>query len=214
MSITVDGREHVLGEKDALLVFPNQVHAFHSHTSRDVLFIFSSKLIAAFASKYAKMLPESNQFHLSDDLVERLCALEEHSSSIEMKGVLYLVCAEFEKGATYRAGNGERENLLLKIFDFVENHYKGDCTLQALSRGVGYDAAYLSRYFKKATGLPYNSYVNGYRLNQAGYLLRNGQGSVLDCSLECGYTSLRTFNRNFKDYYGQTPLEYKRECEK
>ena len=214
MTIAVDGQEYRMQKNDAVLIFPDQVHSFASRSSKDVLFIFSPKLIAAFASKYAKMLPVNNQFWLPDDLVARLCALEEHSSSIEMKGVLYLACAEFEKVATYRAGNCERENLLLRIFDFVENHYKEKCTLQALSRSVGYDAAYLSRYFKKTTGLTYNAYVNGYRLSQAGYLLHNGSGSVLSCSIECGYTSLRTFNRNFKDYYGQTPLEYKRECEK
>lgn len=214
MSVTVDGREHLLHSGDALLVFPNQVHSFCSHGSEDVLFIFSPKLIAAFAAKHAGMLPQSNRFSLPDDLRARLTALEEDSSTIEMKGVLYLVCAELEKTAQYRSAQSGRDNLLLRIFDFVDRQYKTDCTLRALSRSVGYDSAYLSRYFKKSTGLPYNAYVNAYRLNQAGYLLRNGEASVLWCSIECGYTSLRTFNRNFKDYYGQTPLEYKRACGK
>ena len=210
MTVSVDGEAYRMQRNEAVLIFPNQVHSFDSQSSRDVLFIFSPRLIAAFASKYEKLLPVSNRFTLSDALVARLCELDEGASNIEMKGVLYSVCAQFEKTARYRESENDREQLLLRIFRFVEQSYKGDCTLQTLSRTVGYDEAYLSRYFKRKTGLSYNSYVNACRLSQAGYLLRNGETSVLACSIECGYTSLRTFNRNFKDYYGVTPLEYKK----
>lgn len=210
MSVHIDGQEHVLAPGEAALIFPNQVHSFDSQSAHHVLFIFSSKLIAAFASKYEKRLPVNNRFALPDEMVRALLALEEDSSNIRIKGVLYSVCAHFEQTARYREVTGEQKNLLYSIFRFVEQSYKTDCTLQAAAHTLGYDMAYLSRYFKKATGMSYNAYVNACRLSWAAYLLHNGTDSILACSIECGYPSLRTFNRNFKDYYGMTPQEYRK----
>ena len=58
--------------------------------------------------------------------------------------------------------------------------------------------------------LSYNQYLNIRRLNHAAHLLRNTNDTALNCALESGYTSLRTFNRNFKLYYGITPQEYRK----
>ena len=58
--------------------------------------------------------------------------------------------------------------------------------------------------------ISYNQHVNSYRLNHAGYLLHNSDLSVLEISEECGFDSLRTFNRNFKDFYKMTPVQYKK----
>ncbi len=41
------------------------------------------------------------------------------------------------------------------------------------------------------------------------YLLRNTDKSALECSCECGYTSLRSFNRNFKAIIGTSPTDYR-----
>ena len=57
--------------------------------------------------------------------------------------------------------------------------------------------------------MSYNSYVNVCRLNNAGYLLKNFDLSILECAIESGYKSLRSFNRNFKEYFGMTPIEYR-----
>ena len=91
-----------------------------------------------------------------------------------------------------------------------EENFNKNCSLKDLSTALGYDYAYLSRYFKKITGISYNDYLNSFRLNSACYLLQNSNLSVIECAEECGYKSLRTFNRNFKEYYGQSPSNYRK----
>ena len=103
----------------------------------------------------------------------------------------------------------DRENLLYRIFEFVEKNYKNDCSLERLSDDTGFSYHYLSRYFKSRVSITFNSYVNLYRISKACYILNNTDYTVIQCALECGYTSLRSFNRNFRLRTKLTPIEYR-----
>lgn len=210
MRITVDGREYLPRRGEALLVFPNQLHAIESVHSCHMLCIFSPDLVRAYSSKTEKNLPESNLFSLDAYLIESLDKMAADAGSIAKKGFLYSVCASFDKIAAYTTKKAGQKGLLSSIFAFVESNYATDCSLEKLASAIGYDYAYLSRYFKRSTGVPYVTYLNVYRLNKACYLLDNTDNSILRCALDVGYNSLRTFNRNFKAQFGISPAEYRK----
>lgn len=208
MTIKVDDKFFVLREKEAILIFPNQIHSLESTESEHILCIFSPQLVNAYATKVSDKLPENNKFYPDEYLINALSSLETSSSSADKKGVLYSLCGQFDKTATYeqkQLGNGK---LMYKIFSFVEANFSRDCSLLALSRETGYHYSYLSRYFKKYIGFSYNSYVVHFRLSHACYLLENTTLPILQCAYDSGFISLRSFNRNFKEYLGVTPSEY------
>lgn len=194
---------------EAAFVFPNQLHSLSSMKSRHLLFIFSPKIVQSFTVKYSGMVPSSPKFTPPPYLIESLNALSEKDSIISIKGLLYSAAAFFESEVEFRESYSDKENLLMRIFDFVDKNYRTECSLIQAAHSIGYDNAYISRYFKKATGMSYNSYVNVCRLNHASYLLRNTDYSILECAAESGYKSLRSFNRNFKEYFSVTPLDYR-----
>lgn len=210
MTVRVGEKEYTLGGGEAVLIFPNQTHSMTSRESTHTLFIFSPQFVQAFWTEKKSFAPENNKLQLDRYMIEKLRGLAEKSSRFEIKGVLYSVVAEFDKEATYREASRDKEILLVKIFGYVEGNFKKDCSLGALGASVGYSAEYVSRYFKKKTTLSYNQYLNVCRLNHAAHMLRNTDETALVCALESGYTSLRTFNRNFKYYYGVTPQEYRK----
>lgn len=80
-----------------------------------------------------------------------------------------------------------------------------------LARDTGYDYSYLSRYFKKSTGVSFNFYVNHYRLSTACYLMENTTMPIIRCAMDSGFVSLRSFNRSFKEYMGAAPSQYRRD---
>lgn len=210
MKIKVDNNEYFVRPRGTVLVFPNQIHAISSEESEHMLFIFSSKLVETFRVKTKNKLPESNFFHLSDVLYAQLSDLSESASLLEIKGSLYSLCAAFNKQAVYKEKKADEENLLANLFLFVEKNFMTDCTLLKAARSTGYDYAYVSRYFKRFVGISFHTYVNIYRLNHAAHLLKNTNLSVLQCALESGYSSLRTFNRNFISRFGQTPSDFRK----
>lgn len=209
MRISVDENTYELSAGDSILIFPNRLHSFSSVKSKHMLFIFSPKIVQSFTVKYAGMLPSVPTFKLSGDVIASLGGLNADESTIAIKGLLYSVCAAFEKQVEFCESYSDKENLLMRIFAFVDQNLRSDCSLVDAARSLGYDHSYISRFFKKATGMSYNSYVNSCRLNHAGYLLKNYDFSILECAVESGYKSLRSFNRNFKEYFNMTPNEYR-----
>ena len=214
MKIKIEKEEYELKSGDGLIIFPDRVHEFITEEhSRDVVCLFSPRLVGAFSQTFLNQVPKSSYFRPSSFVCDKILSLfgrEETAGTLEIKGILYLLCSEFDTGAEYIPRRKDSDGALIsKIFRFVSENYAGDCSLRALSEATSYHYVYLSRYFKSYTGISFIDYVNGYRVNEACYMLENSHGSILKIAYECGFDSLRNFNRAFKKIKGMTPSEYK-----
>lgn len=213
MSVQVDAAEYTLHPGEGALIFPNQIHSLRTvGTSRHVLCVFSPQLVNTYYGERKGQLPEHNQFVPESFYVEKMCRLSRMDSISRVKGILYALCSDFDEEAVYRpaAMGGKQDQLLNKIFSYIESHYREECTLRQLSGAIAYDYAYLSKFFKRTVGIPYNDYVNQYRISEGCRLLRTTNRTVLEISMECGYKNLRSFNRNFKEQMGCTPATYRK----
>ncbi len=211
MVVTVDKKKYSLLAGEKLLVFPNQVHELSTPChSRHFLCIFSPKLVQAYNKTYLSRVPEDNLFEIDDFYVEKLMKLDENAQITIIKGLLYSICGEFDAVARYKERKSEKDGLLLRIFKFVENNYSTECSLKELAHKTSYNYVYLSKYFKECTGISFTDYVNRYRVNEACYIIGSAEYTMLKVAYECGFDSLRTFNRNFRKIMGVTPSEYKK----
>lgn len=210
MQLTVDDKEYLLKAGEGLLIFPNQIHSFKSQKSEHFLMIFSPRLVQAFNMSVATKIPKNNKFTPDKRFVALAKGLLPTSDISEKKGVLYLLCADFNKSAEYQPCGVKDQKPLFKMFLYVENNFAEDLKLSNLAESIGYDYSYLSRLFKKMVGMSFNAYLNHYRLSNACYLMENTDNSILCCAMMSGYSSLRNFNRNFKMHFGVTPKEYKK----
>lgn len=208
LNITLDNSNLKLRKDEAVLIFPNVVHSMIHSDCEFIICIFSPLLVTAYYSKVSHLLPDNPVFKIPDNLLEILNKLDNHSSILAKKGFLYLLCEQFDQNRTYTKQKDGDYTLLVKILHYIENNYKKECSLKSLSETIGYDYTYVSRLFKDLVGLSFNNYVNYYRLNNACYLFENSKNSITNCALESGYTSIRSFNRNFKKQFGITPSEY------
>ena len=210
MEITVDKKQYRLKEGQALLIFPNEIHslATPSHSAH-FLCIFSVKLVQAFSGIFNNKRPENHLFVPDLYILNCLKELQGCNDLLKIKGVLYCLCSQFNDNAVYTDRKNNNTDLLFTIFKFVEINYNKNCSLESLSESTAYHSVYLSRYFKKCTGMTYTDYVNRYRINEAGYILRNSDENILQVAYDCGFDSLRSFNRNFKLVTGFTPSRYR-----
>lgn len=209
MEIVVDGREYVLHQEEALLVFPNQLHELRTKNhSCHFLCIFSTGIVSAFSKIVNGMIPCDNHFHPDFADIEKLASLTERDSVIKVKACLYSICSQFDENARYEQRNIADDDLISKIFRFVEENFGTDCSLDALSKYTTYHYVYLSKFFKKCTGITFTEYVNRYRISEACSILLNNSQTILKTAYDCGFDSLRSFNRNFKSIMGVTPSSY------
>lgn len=209
MNVTIDGKIYTLAKNECIIIFPNQIHSLESVQSAHTLCIFSPEFVMSFSRTVKNKIPLNNKFTVSENLLTLIKQLEQNESETLKKGILYLLCDAFNKQAEYKDQPFVHDNLLYKMFVFVDKNFDGECSLTMLSKKTGYNYSYLSRCFKNIVGLSFNSYVNNYRLNNSCYLLKNSTLTTMQCAFESGFVSLRSFNRNFKQRYGITPTEYR-----
>ena len=69
---------------------------------------------------------------------------------------------------------------------------------------------YVGRLFKRIQHDSPIHYLIQYRIEKACELLKNTTLSVLDISLEVGFTNVSYFIRQFKEYKKTTPLRYRK----
>ena len=211
MDVTVDKNRYTLCEGDSLLIFPNQLHDLVTkNKSSHFLCIFSPKLVQEFSKMISSKIPENNAFNLDGFYTKRLLALDNDAmmDTVSIKGLLYSLCGEFNKNAVYIEQKNKRDDLLSRIFKYVGDNFKTECSLRSLSSELSYNYVYLSKFFKQSTNITFIEYVNRYRIEEACYLLKNTNQTVLQIAYDCGFDSLRSFNRNFKAVTSITPSEY------
>lgn len=210
MEIVVENKKYNLFKGQSLLIFPNEIHALNTYNhSSHFLCIFSVKMVQAFSSIFNNKHPVSHIFMPDLYILNSLRELESSDDLLKIKGLLYCLCSQFNKNARYVERKSDKSELLFSIFKFVESNYNKNCSLEALAASTSYNGVYLSRYFKKCTGMTYIDYVNRYRINEATYILKNSEENVLQVAYESGFDSLRSFNRNFKLVTGMTPSQYR-----
>ena len=121
-----------------------------------------------------------------------------------LKAAIYAVCSDFFAGSTLIS---ERKDysLFRDMLDYIETNYAEDVTLTGMAKALGYDYRYLSRLFGKNFSAGFKALVNQYRVDRAATLIRSTSRSLSDIAFACGFQSIRSFNRAFRDITGAAP---------
>jgi AraC-like DNA-binding protein len=75
---------------------------------------------------------------------------------------------------------------------------------------VGYDYAYISKFFKNKAGMSFRQYVNCLRILASKQLLATTSQSISEIGETCGFSSTRAFDREFYAQTGSTPSDYRK----
>jgi len=102
---------------------------------------------------------------------------------------------------------------LLPAFEYITSHYQEDINAEDLADISNLSVSHLRRLFRNASGLSPMQYLNKVRVEAAGRLMIHSDSTFLTISLETGFTSLSSFNRQFKALTGGTPNQWKKDHE-
>lgn len=94
---------------------------------------------------------------------------------------------------------------------YIRENYMLDFPIESLASICHMSPTHFRRTFRSVMGSSAQAYLNHTRIAKAAVLLRTTEQPVLSISEEVGYRSLSSFNRNFLDMEGVTPLEYRKQ---
>lgn len=95
-----------------------------------------------------------------------------------------------------------RYKQLLNHIDLEYEHI----TYQNAVQFMNMSDAYFSRYFKRQAGMTFSQYLNVVRIEKAVQLLGSAPTmKITDVMLRCGFNTIRSFNRVFREVTGFTP---------
>lgn len=94
---------------------------------------------------------------------------------------------------------------------FIEEHLTEEIYTEELANIVGLSPFYFQRLFKRLVNKPVQEYVKLRRLAKVIENVGNTEQRILDVALDYGFTSHANFTRAFKETYGITPEEYRRD---
>ena len=147
---------------------------------------------------------------ITSKLKNYLCELKKESTNeIEKIGYVHLILGVILNNLVFdESDKYEQTPLISKVLLYIHNNYNKNLTLSSIASEFGYNASYISRYFKSSINIGISQYISIIRLKNAIELMSKRKHSITYCALESGFPSLRTFYRVFYNEFKCSPKEY------
>jgi len=106
----------------------------------------------------------------------------------------------------YKLTNNQLFN---EILEFVNKNYEKNIGLEACARQFHLNPSYITRLFKKYTGVNYIAYINELKIKNAIELLKDSELPIKEIAQRVGYNNLNYFYKNFTLATGTTPKAFR-----
>lgn len=211
IDISTNGSPDTLYEGEMILVSPYTVHSLKAEGEAVMwVGVFSRDFISSFDEKnrnicYSKFRCDK----YVEDILKEYLFTEETPEHFLHISCLYLVCSECVKNAASADHHTDNE-LRYKITDFISQNMESELSMSQVADSLGYEYHYFSSLFKACFGMNFKAFVNLFRFEKACRLLSDKKSDITNVCCECGFGSIRNFNRVFKGFSGLTPGEYRK----
>lgn len=222
----VGGKDLTVSEGCGIMVLPHVIHSFIAAEQGTYvsIFIFNTDFISEFKSFFEsgnvpfvrldrKKCPEfasvqikylldfSHNYSFGKTVAKGLL-------SVLISGIMPAYSGgEFEQ-ISDRSQNFE---ICRQLLLYIDNNISSDLSLERISKALNIVPSYVSTLFSRNFKTSLNSYITKKRLSVAKSLLYNSQKTITEIAFESGFSSIRSFNRRFKESEGKTPSEYREE---
>ena len=141
-----------------------------------------------------------------DDTLNQL----EHKASQSVIDIIRWVNYLLEELYKYENEVQKGQSIIEKINKYIREHYKENIGRNEIAAEFYLAPEYLSKMYKKQTGISLKDYICEYRIEQAKILLRKDERLVSDVAEEVGFDNFTYFSTLFKKYTGMTPNQYRK----
>ena len=124
--------------------------------------------------------------------------------------ILMYLMRLYEKTIRNETVTTTKNEVIDDLIKYITSNFGSALSLDYLAEYVHLSPEYLSRYFKKCTGVNLSEFITETRIEKAKYRLRTSNWSINDICEYCGYRSISNFQKAFKKAVGMSAGEYRK----
>ena len=203
--VTINDETRVLSPGELAVIPSYYVHSFRCPQGTEAYVFTISQSVIYKLQEYMQII--SPYFLSKSDYTQeirewlQLCEEKWQGSNFIMRyGLVNYFVGLLHKGLATSQKIAESDNIVPKIFSYIETHYTEDLTLSFLSAHFGYSKNHFSTLFNRITNMHLTEYINRVRVLHAKQELNNpdNKATTLQIATKHGFNSLNTFYRALK----------------
>ena len=211
----IGGREYSIGEGYGAFITSLVPHAFRTDKHNTCRIIeFSRNFFEEFFPFSHGRAVVDCIFPFSDEVRnltgKYLNGNRYYDDPLVIGAVLAPLAYEIREGCTFQDCLRADSSLLIDVLGYIDDNFKESISLSSAAQHLGVHPVSISRVVSSNTFMTFNEYLKFVRCTHAARLINGGGMTFSEISYECGFGSIRSFNRAFLDFHGMTPKDYKR----
>ncbi|MFC3800327.1 AraC family ligand binding domain-containing protein [Cohnella sp. GCM10012308] len=220
-----EGRAHALGPGHTFLIRPKRLFSYESDSDdpwryRWVAFAGdrAEQLLAEAGLGTERLVVDSGDSRTPAERCREIYAsfrARSASASLEAAGLLHLLLASLMTAGAERAeqppmADTHGEELVRQVIGYLATQYAEPVSIESMAETLGYNRAYLSRLFKRHTGVTPIAFLTRIRIDRGKRLLRERpELTVEQVASSVGFQDALYFSKQFRRAFGATPTGYR-----
>lgn len=214
--ISHNHQEYSLDSGDAIFLSSQDIHYIKSEEGSIVeMALFDSAIIHDLLSRYRlKCAKLKSGYPIGECFDGMRRELEKRPPFFELQcreSIAALMIQIFRGEELVEKTVGEEGTAISNyknLLDEIENKYSY-ITFSDAAAFMGLSEPYFSKFFRKISGMTFSQYLNIVKVEHAIEILQDNKSqlSVTEVSAQCGFNTIRHFNRIFKDITGMSPRQ-------
>lgn len=115
-------------------------------------------------------------------------------------GIIFEKCIQLQT-----TNNDKNKNFMKDVFEYIENNYIYEISLDSIANNFGYSKFYFSRLFTNSFNININEYIAIIRMSHTITYMQQNKCSVTEAALANGFGSVKTFYK-YKKKLNQNQL--------
>lgn len=216
--VQVEGKDYPVKAGDLFVIFPNLIHSYvSSKNTEGHIAILTLEDLSPFSQTLSESLPSSpileRAFWNESDLKDVFLLAQKNSPLWEKeirKGYSRVIAGKLLSLLSLQKRENVTKSALREILNYLSSHSGENLTRKSIARALGFSESTVSHAFSQGLKTSLPAYLNGLRLEEGATLLRESTLSVTEISESVGFGSLRSFNRAFRENFGISPTQYRK----
>jgi len=97
-----------------------------------------------------------------------------------------------------------------KSIDYIKENLQEELSLEKLASYSSFSKFHYHRIFKSVTGITLNDFIKNAKIERAlFFLMNNPSKTISEIASDCGFLSISSFSRSFKEQYHSSPTEWR-----